>query len=73
MSPDSNLLNTEQGRRQAVQFALALTRDTQLAPKPYEEQLLAQFVRGELSIDQVLSHLEEPGAGPDVSLPPNEA
>ncbi|WP_157780922.1 antitoxin VbhA family protein [Hymenobacter sedentarius] len=53
----------EQSRQRAVAFALALTRDTRLAPQPYEQMLLDQFVRGEMTIDQVLSSLEtsEPG------------
>jgi hypothetical protein len=58
MANSSSLLNTEQGRRRAVRFALTITRDTPLAPRLHEQRLLDQFVRGELSIDEVLANLE---------------
>ncbi|MBF9236037.1 hypothetical protein I2I05_01390 [Hymenobacter sp. BT683] len=65
MSPQPQLLATEQGRERAVKFALSLTHNTPLAPEHYEQGLLHQFVRGELTIDQVLVKLEQPmSAGP---------
>ncbi|WP_426058453.1 hypothetical protein [Hymenobacter sp. B1770] len=65
MSQESPLLSTEHGRRRAVRFALALTHNTHLAPQRFEEELLDQFVRGELSIEQVLTHLEESASSED--------
>ncbi len=53
----SALPATEAGRRRVVDGALNLTRGTPLAPPPYERMLLDQFVRGNLTIDQVLAHL----------------
>lgn len=46
-------------RYRAVQWALAVTRNTELAPKLYERQLLAQYIRGVLTIDQVIECLDE--------------
>jgi hypothetical protein len=44
----------EAERRRAVAFAVAFTADTPLAPKRYEQQLLARYQTGELTIDDVL-------------------
>jgi hypothetical protein len=61
MSQQTSPLTTEQGRRRAVTVALTLTENTHLAPKHYERMLLEQFVRGELTIDQVVAKLEARG------------
>ena len=47
-------------RRKAVAFGLAFTKNTSLAPGPYEKQLLARCVRGALTLDQVLACLDKP-------------
>jgi len=56
-------LATEQARRRFVDNALKFTDGTPLAAGPYERQLLDQFVRGELTIEQVLAYLEEADPG----------
>ncbi|HEX8424694.1 hypothetical protein [Hymenobacter sp.] len=53
------LLATVQGRQRLVMTALNLTRDTALAPIPSELHLLEQFVRGNLTLDQIVACLEE--------------
>ena len=58
---DPPTLSTEAVRQQAVRFALRLTEGTLLAPANYERMLLEQFVRGDLTIDQVLARLEARG------------
>jgi len=58
MSDPAALLNSEQSRRQVVKLALALTENTPLSPKDYERMLLEQFVRGEMTIEQVIDLLE---------------
>jgi hypothetical protein len=45
-------------RRNLVAFAIRLTTNTPLAPTWQERQLLAQFVQGYLTIDQVLAFLD---------------
>jgi hypothetical protein len=45
-------------RRNLVAFAIRLTTNTPLAPTWQERQLLAQFVQGYLTIDQVLALLD---------------
>lgn len=69
LPPDA--LATEAGRQRAVDFALVLTQGTPLAPGPYEQDLLAQFVRGELLIDDVSALLEGSDNG-NTSLSPVE-
>jgi hypothetical protein len=49
-------------RRNAVKGALFMTADTPLAPTLYERQLLAKYVRGVLSLEQVLALLEQQSA-----------
>lgn len=61
MNKHSVVLGTEQGRRRAVLVALSLSENTPLAPHPYERLLLEQFIRGELTLDQVLTQLEQRG------------
>jgi len=46
-------------RRRAVAAAIALTANTPLAPKRYEQLLLACYQTGELSIDEVIVRLEQ--------------
>ena len=52
------VLATEQGRQRLVTAALKLTENTALAPKDYERTLLEQFVRGEMTIDEVIARLD---------------
>jgi hypothetical protein len=52
-------LNRRDGRERAVAWALTITRNTPLAPKDHEQQLLEKFVLGEMSLDDVIRSLEE--------------
>ncbi|GAA4054894.1 hypothetical protein GCM10022409_47530 [Hymenobacter glaciei] len=52
------ILATEQGRRRALRAALRLAEATPLAPNAYEQELLAQFVRGDLTLDQLEYRME---------------
>ena len=54
-------LSRRESRERAVAWALTITRNTPLAPKHYEQELLEQFVEGQLSIDEIITHLEEGG------------
>ncbi|MBC6608703.1 hypothetical protein H8B13_17885 [Hymenobacter sp. BT188] len=56
------------GRERAVAWALAITQNTPLAPAQREQQLLNQFVAGELSLDAVITLLDE-GTEDQKSLP----
>ena len=47
------------GRERAVAWALTITQNTRLAPEPHEQQLLNQFVVGDLSLDEVITLLDE--------------
>ena len=58
MNQQASLLSTEHSRRRAVTLTLKLTENTPLAPKHYERMLLDQFIRGELTIDEVVARLE---------------
>ena len=58
ISQHSSVLGTEQARRRAVLLALSLSENTPLAPYPYEKILLEQFVRGELTLTEVITQLE---------------
>ena len=42
-------------------LALSLSEGTALAPQPYEQLLLEQFIRGELTLEQVVTQLEQRG------------
>ncbi len=55
--PEGSLLATAQGRQRLLTTVLRLTKGTPLEPQAYEQQLLGQFVRGDLTIDQVLAIL----------------
>ncbi|MVN77040.1 hypothetical protein GO988_11955 [Hymenobacter sp. HMF4947] len=54
-----SILATEQARQRMVTAALEFTQPTALAATAYERWLLDQFVRGALTIDEVLAHLED--------------
>ena len=58
MQQPSSPLGTEKSRRRLVAAALNLTQGTPLAPNQYEQMLLDQFIRGTLTLDQVLTLLE---------------
>jgi hypothetical protein len=45
-------------RRTLVRWALSMTKDTPLAASHDERHLLAQFVRGRLTIDEVVARVE---------------
>jgi hypothetical protein len=49
---------SERHRQQLVTMALNLTADTGLAPGAQERHLLNEFMRGTLTIDEVLTFLE---------------
>jgi hypothetical protein len=53
-------MHTATLRRKAVAFGLNLTRNTTLAPSYYEKQLLARYISGGLTLDQVLDCLDQP-------------
>lgn len=50
-------LATVQSRQRIVAAAIDFTQDTALAPQQYERALLDLFVRGFLTIDQVMERL----------------
>jgi hypothetical protein len=54
------LLTTSSDRYRVLTFAQPLTHGTRLTPTPSEQHLLDQFVREELSLDQLLAFLESP-------------
>lgn len=54
----SSSLSTLQARRLAVSLALNFTPTPYLQPSPYKQLLLDAFVRGDLTMDQVMVHLE---------------
>jgi len=56
--PSASLLDTEPGRQRLVTVALNITQGTALAPEAYERMLLDQFVRGVLTLDEVLARLD---------------
>ena len=51
-------MDTLEQREKAVKWAFRMTENTRIAPKAYEQQLLAQFVQGMLTLDQVIEQLE---------------
>jgi hypothetical protein len=53
-------MQTATFRRKAVAFGLNLTKNTPLAPGYYEKQLLARYITGGLTLDQVLDCLDKP-------------
>ncbi len=52
-------LQTETQRRRAIAWAVALTANTPLAPQQYESELLEHYARGTLTLDQVLTQLDQ--------------
>jgi TolB-like protein len=57
-------LSTAQGRQRVVAAAIDFTQGTALAPQRYERALLDLFVRGFLTIDQVMERLALYGPAP---------
>ncbi|MGI4874549.1 MAG: BLUF domain-containing protein [Janthinobacterium lividum] len=51
-------LQTEEQRRRAIAWAIALTADTSLAPEQYERELLEQYAQGKLTLDEVSKILD---------------
>lgn len=49
---------TKGSHRRLVDGVLHLDQGTTLVPQPYKQFLLDQFVRGNLTIDQGITHLE---------------
>ncbi|MCI1189817.1 antitoxin VbhA family protein [Hymenobacter sp. DH14] len=60
----SLLFEAPEHRQHAVNFALALSERTTLEPGPYERQLLARFVAGELLLSEVEALLEKEALAP---------
>ena len=58
MNQPFSALASESVRQRFVAGLLTLTHGTRLAPTPEEQALLAQFVRGEMTLEQVLAQLE---------------
>lgn len=53
-----NEFQTEEQRRRAITWAIALTVDTDLAPGQYETELLEQYAQGRLTLDQIIDQLD---------------
>jgi hypothetical protein len=51
-------LATEEQRRRAIAWAVALTANTTLAPDHYETDLLERYAQGELTLLQILDQLD---------------
>ena len=47
-----------EARSRIVAWGLAMTENTRIAPGEHERELLAAFVEGELTLDEVLAQLE---------------
>ena len=52
-------LATPEARQRALTVALNIAKGTPLEPRKYERMMLDQFVRGELTLGQVLERLEQ--------------
>ena len=50
---------TEEKRRRALAWAIALAKGTPLTPSLAEQALLERYARGEFTLDQLLFHLED--------------
>ncbi|HET9505013.1 MAG TPA: hypothetical protein VFO93_15835 [Hymenobacter sp.] len=61
----------EMFRRRVVQAALRLTEGTPMAASTYEQQLLEQFVCGQLTIEEVIRLVD--AAPPAPGWPPGPA
>ena len=55
-------METVEQRAGRVAWALKMTHNTRLAPDAAERQLLDQYVRGVLTLDEVMARLEQPSA-----------
>lgn len=55
----NNEAHTEEARRRAIAWAVALTVETPLAAGPYESELLEHYAQGTLTLDQVLKLLDQ--------------
>jgi hypothetical protein len=66
-SSPSPFLATTQDRQRVVAAALDFTQGTTLAPQQYERALLDLFVRGFLTIDQVMERLAPYSPGPKLA------
>jgi hypothetical protein len=53
-----SLLESVDKRKKAVAWALRFAKNTSLEPGPYEQELLARFVEGGLTLDEVQEQLE---------------
>jgi hypothetical protein len=62
-----------QAQRQAISFALRYASPPFLPLEPYEGLLLEAFERGELTLDQVLAHVEAQDFAPARGLVPGQA
>lgn len=58
MFPPPTSLAAVQARRLAIYVAFQLPAQPFLTPTPHQRLLLDTFLRGELTMDQVLVHLE---------------
>lgn len=63
-------MQQENYRRRLVQTALRLTAGTAMAASPYEQQLLEQFVLGQLTIEEVVALVEATAPAP--ACPPQQ-
>jgi len=52
-------MKNQLARAKVVNAALAITKDTAIAPSQYELQLLEKYVLGALTIEKVIALLEE--------------
>ena len=51
-------LQNEEQRRRAIDWAVALTAETPLAPEQYEWELLEHYAQGKLTLQQVINKLD---------------
>ncbi|KUG08664.1 hypothetical protein ASU33_11005 [Solirubrum puertoriconensis] len=59
MCPNYPPLQSAEQRRRAVLWALRVARQTALDPNKQERRLLARFILGQLTLDEVLQRLEQ--------------
>ncbi|MDF7814760.1 hypothetical protein [Hymenobacter sp. YC55] len=64
MNQPFSTIAPESVRQRFVTGLLTLTHGTRLAPTLEEQALLAQFVRGEITLEQVLAQLESSANDP---------
>lgn len=60
-------MKNQLARAKVVNAALTITKDTAIAPSPYELQLLEKYVLGALTIEKVIALLEEENLSQAVS------